>query len=231
MDNFSFDVDDFDVEWLTGGPRAGMARAFNASLRYQEGSTGRSSSYDLRVNHPLKIGGTELFLVGHGYAPVITVRDGNGNIAYSGPTDLPAAGRELPVLRRGQGAGRAAGRHRARGPLLPDLLHDGRRRPGHADGRRQQPVALDARLRRRPQHGLRSVAVDLRARQVAGRPGDRGRQAVPARPEARGDGRAARRTRLGDLRAASSPGCGSRSPSRPASRSRSAASRSPCSGC
>ena len=34
----------------------------------------------------MTIGGTELFLVGHGYAPVITVRDGNGDIAYSGPT-------------------------------------------------------------------------------------------------------------------------------------------------
>ena len=86
MDNFSFEVENFDVEWLTDGPRAGMARKFNASLRYQEGTDGRPRSYDLRVNHPLTIGGTELFLVGHGYAPVITVRDGNGDIAYSGPS-------------------------------------------------------------------------------------------------------------------------------------------------
>jgi len=86
MDNFSFNVDDFDVEWLTSGPRAGMARAFNASLRYQEGADGEQQRYDLRVNHPLKIGGTELFLVGHGYAPVVTVRDGNGDVAYSAPT-------------------------------------------------------------------------------------------------------------------------------------------------
>lgn len=86
MDNFSFDVEDFDVEWLTGGPRAGMARAFNASIRYREGLDGAEQTYDLRVNHPLKIGGTELFLVGHGYAPVITVRDGNGDVVSSGPT-------------------------------------------------------------------------------------------------------------------------------------------------
>ena len=86
MDNFSFTVDGFDVEWLTDGPRAGMARAFNASLSYQQGVDGDQQSYDLKVNHPLKIGGTELFLVGHGYAPVITVRDGNGDIAATGPT-------------------------------------------------------------------------------------------------------------------------------------------------
>jgi cytochrome c biogenesis protein len=86
MDSFSFGVEDFDVEWLTSGPRAGMARAFNADLSYREGLDGPQQRYDLRVNHPLKIGGTELFLVGHGYAPVITVRDGNGDVAYSGPT-------------------------------------------------------------------------------------------------------------------------------------------------
>ena len=27
-----------------------------------------------------------MFLIGHGYAPVITIRDGNGDVAYSGPT-------------------------------------------------------------------------------------------------------------------------------------------------
>ena len=27
-----------------------------------------------------------MFLIGHGYSPVITVRDGNGDIVYSGPT-------------------------------------------------------------------------------------------------------------------------------------------------
>jgi cytochrome c biogenesis protein len=42
--------------------------------------------YDLRVNHPLSIGNTEIFLIGHGYAPVITVRDGSGHVAYHGPT-------------------------------------------------------------------------------------------------------------------------------------------------
>jgi cytochrome c biogenesis protein len=38
------------------------------------------------VNHPLTIGGTQVFLIGHGYAPVITVRDGQGHKLYDGPT-------------------------------------------------------------------------------------------------------------------------------------------------
>ncbi len=86
MDDFSFDVDSFDAEWLVDGPKAGTARGFRAGLTYREGTSGPEQTYDLRVNHPLKIQSTELFLVGHGYAPTVTVRDGNGDVAYSGPT-------------------------------------------------------------------------------------------------------------------------------------------------
>jgi len=85
LDEFSFSVDDFDIEWLRSGPRQGMARKFDAHLTWR-GADGVAHSDDLRVNHPLSVGGTDVFLVGHGYAPVITVRDGKGNIAYSGPT-------------------------------------------------------------------------------------------------------------------------------------------------
>src|SRR5699024_11594814 len=38
-----------------------------------------------KVNDPLTIGGVRIFLVGNGYAPNITVTDGNGDVAYSGP--------------------------------------------------------------------------------------------------------------------------------------------------
>jgi cytochrome c biogenesis protein len=85
MEPFSFDVNDFDVEWLQSGPRQGMARKFVSHLSYQESPTSPVQSYDLKVNHPLTIGGTELFLIGHGYAPVITVKDGRGDVAFSGP--------------------------------------------------------------------------------------------------------------------------------------------------
>jgi cytochrome c biogenesis protein len=86
MEPFSFTVDRFDVDWIESGPRQGMAQGFNAHLTYRDQPGGPEKRYDLRVNHPLAIGGTEVFLIGHGYAPVITVRDGNGDVAYSGPT-------------------------------------------------------------------------------------------------------------------------------------------------
>ncbi len=86
LDPFQFTVEEFDVEWLTSGPAAGTARAFNARLGYRESPDAPEKRYDLRVNHPLTIGDTDIFLIGHGYAPVLTIRDGNGDIAYSGPT-------------------------------------------------------------------------------------------------------------------------------------------------
>jgi cytochrome c biogenesis protein len=86
MEPFSFDVESFDIDWLTSGPSKGQARNFVSHLTYRESPGAPEQRYDLRVNHPLGIGETEVFLIGHGYAPVITVRDGNGDVAVSGPT-------------------------------------------------------------------------------------------------------------------------------------------------
>ena len=86
LKDFRFTVEDFDVEWLKKGPRAGQARKFEAEVSYRVGRDGDTRSYDLRVNHPLEIDGTDVFLIGHGYAPVVTVRDGDGEVIYTGPT-------------------------------------------------------------------------------------------------------------------------------------------------
>ena len=88
MEPFSFSITDFDVDWISefGNRRFGMARKFVAHLDYTTEPGAPTEEYDLRVNHPLSVGGTDVFLIGHGYAPVITVRDGDGNVASSGPT-------------------------------------------------------------------------------------------------------------------------------------------------
>ncbi|MCU1404086.1 MAG: cytochrome biosis protein [Glaciihabitans sp.] len=47
---------------------------------------GQGSATDtIKVNHPLRIAGSSAYLLGNGYAPWITVRDGDGNIAFSQP--------------------------------------------------------------------------------------------------------------------------------------------------
>ena len=82
---FSFTVEDFDVSWQRTGPGAGTAVSFNAALAVQDRPGSPPYDYDLRVNSPLDVDDTSVFLVGHGYAPDVTVRDGNGDVAYSGP--------------------------------------------------------------------------------------------------------------------------------------------------
>lgn len=87
LDPFCFTVDKYTDHWLTSGPRAGMANEFKADIGYQDRcGSGAEKKFELAVNHPLDIGSTEVFLIGHGYAPVITVRDGEGKVAYTGPT-------------------------------------------------------------------------------------------------------------------------------------------------
>ena len=83
---FSFTVEDFGVEFLTSGEQAGMPVDFSADVRYTEAPGEPERFHELAVNHPLALDGGSVFLVGHGYAPRVTVRDGEGNVAYRGPS-------------------------------------------------------------------------------------------------------------------------------------------------
>ena len=90
---FSLKVNSFTVKFESTGPQRGAAREFNAPITYQETPDSPEKSYDLRVNHPLKVEGTSVHLLGHGYAPKVTVRDGKGEVAFSGPAPfLPQDG-------------------------------------------------------------------------------------------------------------------------------------------
>ena len=154
MEPFSFDIVDFDAKWLPNGPRAGMAYDFVSHLNYQESPTSPEKSYDLKVNHPLKIGGTEVFLIGHGYAP--SSRSPTAmEIAFHRARGLPAGGPVLPVLRRGQGCRGLAHPDRPGGRVLPDVrLHSGDRSLLRLR-QRAEPAGLTAGLRRRPRARLR----------------------------------------------------------------------------
>jgi cytochrome c biogenesis protein len=81
----SLHVDDFHVKFLTSGPEMGQPESFDANITYHSRPGAPAQRHDLAVNHPLTTNGTSVFLVGHGYAPVVTVRDGQGNVAYKGP--------------------------------------------------------------------------------------------------------------------------------------------------
>ncbi|WP_245999995.1 cytochrome c biogenesis protein ResB [Nocardioides pocheonensis] len=82
---FDFKVTDFDVTFIKEGREAGMAHKFSAGLDYRTSPGAATRHTRISVNHPLTIDGTKIYLISHGYAPHITVRDATGAIAYSGP--------------------------------------------------------------------------------------------------------------------------------------------------
>ncbi|HET7173092.1 MAG TPA: cytochrome c biogenesis protein ResB [Nocardioidaceae bacterium] len=82
---FTFKVTDFHVAYKRTGGDVGMPLYFNAGLAVRSHPGATPYRYLLRVNHPLQVDGVAVYLVGHGYAPVVTVRDGHGNVAFSGP--------------------------------------------------------------------------------------------------------------------------------------------------
>lgn len=56
---------------------------FNAYIGYSARVGGVEHHEDLTVNHPLEFGQTRVYLIGHGYAPLITVRNRAGKVVYS----------------------------------------------------------------------------------------------------------------------------------------------------
>ncbi|MFH9087415.1 cytochrome c biogenesis protein ResB [Streptomyces sp. NPDC017673] len=79
---FSFDLKDFKGTYEVSGPNRGTPRTYEAKITYSKGAYGKERSTTVKVNEPLKIDDAKVYLVSHGYAPVITVRDGKGEVVY-----------------------------------------------------------------------------------------------------------------------------------------------------
>ncbi|MEV8098502.1 cytochrome c biogenesis protein ResB [Kitasatospora sp. NPDC085879] len=87
LDAFGFKLDGFTARYQTSGEQIGSARQFTAHIRYWTGTDSEKlTKGDIEVNHPLEIGSSKVFLIGHGYAPVVTVRNAKGEVVYTGPT-------------------------------------------------------------------------------------------------------------------------------------------------
>jgi cytochrome c biogenesis protein len=89
---FSFTLDSMRVRFddQAGGNQFGAARDFEANVSYRKEPGAPEQKLTIRVNHPLEVDGARVFLVGNGYAPRITVRDGQGNVAFSGAVPFVA---------------------------------------------------------------------------------------------------------------------------------------------
>ncbi|GGW31415.1 cytochrome c biogenesis protein ResB [Streptomyces griseoloalbus] len=85
---FSFHVKEFTGTYERTGPNKGTPRTYETELTYTEGADGEEKTALVKVNKPLKIGDAKVYLVSHGYAPVVTVRDGKGKIVFQDAVPL-----------------------------------------------------------------------------------------------------------------------------------------------
>ncbi len=81
---FTIRVDRMDVrfEEQVGGAQFGAPRGFTAYATTTERPGAAPQEHAITVNQPLSLGGADVFLLGNGYAPVITVRDASGAVLY-----------------------------------------------------------------------------------------------------------------------------------------------------
>ncbi|MFJ5958235.1 cytochrome c biogenesis protein ResB [Paenarthrobacter sp. NPDC092416] len=86
LEPFTITLDTFAVRFDRESTRQfGQPIDFTAQLRTRDAPDAAQEPRTLKVNDPVYFGEVGVFLVGNGYAPVITVRDGNGDTAFSGP--------------------------------------------------------------------------------------------------------------------------------------------------
>ncbi|WP_313814077.1 cytochrome c biogenesis protein ResB [Glutamicibacter sp.] len=86
LPGYSVKLDKFDIVFdRESKDYFGQPIDFTAHVQVRKDADSEPVKEDLKVNKPLRINGADVYLVGNGYAPVVTVRDGKGNISYSGP--------------------------------------------------------------------------------------------------------------------------------------------------
>ena len=80
---YSMTLEEFQVSYVPAGEQgAGQAGDFAAVLTTKVPGQDEKPA-EVRVNHPIDIEGDRIYLMGNGYAPVLTVRDADGEVVYS----------------------------------------------------------------------------------------------------------------------------------------------------
>jgi cytochrome c biogenesis protein len=86
LEPFSLRLDSLDVSYNTpddGNIDAiGLVKDYVANVTLSDGA-GAESDHTIRVNHPLRVHGSPIYLIANGYAPQITIRNAEGTVVYS----------------------------------------------------------------------------------------------------------------------------------------------------
>ena len=89
---FAVKVDEMTADFNDREPGAesfGMPRDFEAQVSVTD-ADGTEYDDEVKVNGPLEMEGATVFLLGNGYAPVVTVKDDDGEVLYRGATPFMA---------------------------------------------------------------------------------------------------------------------------------------------
>ncbi|MFS0883928.1 cytochrome c biogenesis protein ResB [Aeromicrobium sp. 179-A 4D2 NHS] len=88
---WSIQLDDVLTRFYVEGSQRGAPKLFRATGTYRQAGADGEDDFEIEVNHPLSVGGEDVFLVGQGYAPVIRVTDASGDVVFDSPVPfLPA---------------------------------------------------------------------------------------------------------------------------------------------
>ncbi|GAA0036933.1 cytochrome c biogenesis protein ResB [Brevibacterium casei] len=93
LPQFRLTLDDFEATFddQALGNQFGQPRTFEAQVTSTV--NGKSKTETLKVNEPIRVADTGIYLTGNGYAPEVTVRDATGKVVRSGPqVFIPANG-------------------------------------------------------------------------------------------------------------------------------------------
>ncbi|MDQ0849036.1 cytochrome c biogenesis protein [Arthrobacter sp. B3I9] len=83
---YSVQLDKFQITFdRESQGKFGQPIDFKADVTTKESPDAPAKKEVLKVNDPLSLGGTSVYLTGNGYAPIVTIRDGAGNVAMQGP--------------------------------------------------------------------------------------------------------------------------------------------------
>ncbi|WP_434615455.1 cytochrome c biogenesis protein ResB [Arthrobacter sp. A5] len=100
LEPYSIQLDKFEVKFdRESKSHYGQPLDFKATLTTKSSPSSSAQQQALKVNSPVNLGGTSIYLVGNGYAPVVTVKDGDGKVAFQGPVvSVPSDGAYTSLL-------------------------------------------------------------------------------------------------------------------------------------
>jgi cytochrome c biogenesis protein len=86
LEPFSLRLESFKTTYDFKNPNNyGKPMDFKATVTTKDSPTSPEAKGSIRVNEPLAVGGSKVYITGNGYAPDIVVRDKDGVVSFSGP--------------------------------------------------------------------------------------------------------------------------------------------------